>query len=88
LHRPICAKGGGIVPVHSRISFKRFLRIQEVERLLHVPRRTIQRWFKGGEIPGVRIGRQWFVREGDLDNFIRKTLKLSVKMKNEKKNFS
>jgi len=43
-----------------------FLTVEEVAKLLRISVRTVQRLLKGGELPGVRIGRQWRIPRAEL----------------------
>lgn len=47
-----------------------FLTTEEVLAYLKVTPRTIYRLIRMGELPAVRIGRQWRFRRGDLDNWL------------------
>jgi excisionase family DNA binding protein len=47
-----------------------FLTTDEVLDYLKVNPRTIYRLIKAGEIPAIRIGRQWRFRRSDLDAWI------------------
>jgi excisionase family DNA binding protein len=47
-----------------------FLTTEEVLGCLKVNPRTIYRLIKTGELPAVRIGRQWRFRRSDLDEWI------------------
>ena len=47
-----------------------FLTTEEVLGCLKVNPRTIYRLIKSGELPAVRIGRQWRFRRSDLDEWI------------------
>ncbi len=47
-----------------------FLTTEEVLTYLHVNPRTIYRLIRTGELPAVRIGRQWRFRESDLNDWI------------------
>ena len=47
-----------------------FLTTEEVLGYLKVTPRTIYRLIRTGELPAVRIGRQWRFRRGDLDNWL------------------
>ncbi len=47
-----------------------FLTTEEVLRYLKVTSRTIYRLIRIGELPAVRIGRQWRIRRADLDNWL------------------
>jgi excisionase family DNA binding protein len=47
-----------------------FLTTDDVLGYLRVNARTVYRLIKAGEIPAVRIGRQWRIRRADLDDWI------------------
>ncbi len=47
-----------------------FLTTEEVLRLLRVNARTVYRLIRDGDLPAVRVGRQWRIRRRDLDRFI------------------
>jgi excisionase family DNA binding protein len=47
-----------------------FLTTEEVLGYLKVTPRTIYRLIRTGELPAVRIGRQWRFRRGDLDEWL------------------
>lgn len=48
----------------------RFLTVQEVADLLRVSQMTVYRLIKSGEVPAVRIGRSFRVRETDVDRYL------------------
>ena len=50
--------------------YSAFLTTEEVLGCLKVNPRTIYRLIKTGELPAVRIGRQWRFRRSDLDEWI------------------
>jgi len=47
-----------------------FLTTEEVLGYLKVNPRTIYRLIRNGELPAIRIGRQWRFRRSDLSNWI------------------
>jgi excisionase family DNA binding protein len=47
-----------------------FLTTEEVLSYLKITPRTIYRLIRSGELPAVRIGRQWRFRRGDLDRWL------------------
>jgi excisionase family DNA binding protein len=47
-----------------------FLTTEEVLSYLNVTPRTIYRLIRSGELPALRIGRQWRFRRGDLDAWL------------------
>ena len=56
--------------MHSKASKSAFLTTEEVLDCLKVNPRTIYRLIKTGELPAIRIGRQWRFRRADLDEWI------------------
>jgi excisionase family DNA binding protein len=38
--------------------------------LLHVSPLTLRNWLRGGQLNGVKVGRQWRIRESDLRIFL------------------
>ena len=54
----------------SGAQYAAFLTTEEVLGCLKVNPRTIYRLIKSGELPAVRIGRQWRFRQTDLDAWI------------------
>jgi excisionase family DNA binding protein len=47
-----------------------FLTTEEVLAYLKITPRTIYRLIRSGELPAVRIGRQWRFRRADLDRWL------------------
>ena len=43
--------------------------LKEIEDLLHVTRRTLYNWIKGGKLKAFRIGKEWRVTEEALVAF-------------------
>jgi len=50
--------------------FQSFLTTEEVLVYLKITPRTIYRLIRNGELPAVRIGRQWRFRRADLDAWV------------------
>jgi excisionase family DNA binding protein len=48
----------------------RFLTVAEVARMLRVSNMTVYRLVNGGELPAVRIGKSYRLREDDVDKYI------------------
>ena len=48
----------------------RLLTVAEVAELLRVSNMTVYRLLKAGELPSVRIGKSFRVREDDLDAYL------------------
>lgn len=47
-----------------------FLTTDEVLGYLRITPRTIYRLIRSGELPAVRVGRQWRFRQADLDRWL------------------
>jgi len=47
-----------------------FLTTEEVQSYLRVNTRTVYRLIKAGDLPAIRVGRQWRVRPADLDGWL------------------
>ncbi len=47
-----------------------FLTTEEVLACLKVTPRTVYRLIQAGELPAVRVGRQWRFRRSDLDQWL------------------
>lgn len=56
--------------MRSEATHPAFLTTEEVLSCLKVNPRTIYRLIKTGELPAIRIGRQWRFRRADLDEWI------------------
>jgi excisionase family DNA binding protein len=56
--------------IKSPAELAAFLTTREVLRYLKVNARTIYRLIRTGELPAVRIGRQWRFRRSDLDDWL------------------
>ncbi len=48
----------------------RFLTVQEVADTLRVSSMTVYRLIKAGDLPAVRVGRSFRVREADVDAYL------------------
>ena len=48
----------------------RFLTVQEVAELMRVSSMTVYRLIKSGDLPSVRVGRSFSVREEDVDRYL------------------
>lgn len=48
----------------------RFFTVQEVADLLRVSSMTVYRLIKAGDLPAVRIGKSYRVREDDVDAYL------------------
>jgi excisionase family DNA binding protein len=54
------------------------LTTEEVLAYLNVTPRTIYRLIRTGELPAIRIGRQWRFRRSDLDAFVERQRAVSA----------
>lgn len=50
-----------------------FLTVAEVATRMRVSKMTVYRLLHGGELPAVRVGRSFRVREEDVDEYLRKS---------------
>ncbi|HEY7137898.1 MAG TPA: helix-turn-helix domain-containing protein [Acidimicrobiia bacterium] len=48
----------------------RFLTVQEVADLMRVSSMTVYRLIKAGDLPAVRVGRSFRVRDEDVDRYL------------------
>ena len=55
---------------NSNQTFEPYLTIDEVLVYLRVTSRTIYRLIRSGDLPAMRIGRQWRFRQRDLDTWL------------------
>lgn len=51
----------------------RFLTVAEVAAMMRVSKMTVYRLLHGGELPAVRVGRSFRVREDDVEEYLRKS---------------
>ena len=56
--------------IHADIAPTAFLTMDDVLGYLRVTSRTIYRLIKAGDLPAVRVGRQWRFRQSDLDAWL------------------
>ena len=64
------AVGVGRIRVAQGLSKARFLTVQEVADLMRVSTMTVYRIIKSGELPAVRVGRSFRVRDVDVDTYL------------------
>ena len=48
----------------------RFLTVAEVAELIRVSTMTVYRLIKAGDLPAVRVGKSYRIREDDVDEFL------------------
>jgi len=58
------------VPVAQSHTGARFLTAAEVASLLRVSTMTVYRLIRAGELPAVRVGKSYRVREDDVDRYL------------------
>jgi excisionase family DNA binding protein len=68
----------------DQIESMRLLTLAEAARLLHVSTRTVQRMIRAKELPALKVGGQWRLRESQLRQWIENRENLSgiLKTKN------
>jgi excisionase family DNA binding protein len=54
----------------EHLSRARFLTVNEVADLMRVSSMTVYRLIKSGDLPAVRVGKSYRVREEDLDGYL------------------
>lgn len=57
-------------PDHVKAANRRLLSTEEVAEALCVTTKTVRRWIAHGELPAVKLHRQWRVRVTDLDHLL------------------
>lgn len=50
---------------------ERFYSIEDIAKILNVSDGAVRKWLKAGALKGIKLGRIWRIREGDLDRFLR-----------------
>jgi excisionase family DNA binding protein len=55
------------------LSEAKFLTVAEVAAMMRVSKMTVYRLVHGGDLPAVRVGRSFRVREEDADEYLRKS---------------
>lgn len=55
---------------HARAVNRRLLSTDEVAAALAVKPKTVRRWIVGGELPAVKLHRQWRVRAENLERLL------------------
>jgi excisionase family DNA binding protein len=55
------------------LSDPKFLTVAEVAAMMRVSKMTVYRLVHGGELPAVRVGRSFRVKEHDVDEYLRKS---------------
>jgi excisionase family DNA binding protein len=52
-------------------SESKFLTVAEVAAMMRVSKMTVYRLVHGGDLPAVRVGRSFRVKESDVDEYLR-----------------
>jgi excisionase family DNA binding protein len=61
----------GVIPLtQQHYARSRFLTVGEVAEALRVSNMTVYRLINAGELPAVRVGRSFRLREEDLDKYL------------------
>ncbi|MGH9077561.1 MAG: helix-turn-helix domain-containing protein [Acidimicrobiales bacterium] len=60
----------GSVLVHPNDNRSRFVTVGEVAAALRVSNMTVYRLVQAGQLPAVRVGRSYRIREDDLDRYL------------------
>ena len=63
-------RGRGVSRVAQSFADARFLTVQEVAEKLRVSSMTVYRLIKNGDLPAVRVGRSFRVRDTDVDAYL------------------
>ena len=61
-----------MIPLAQSYSRARFLTVAEVADLMRVSTMTVYRLIKSGDLPSVRVGKSYRLREDDIDAFLAK----------------
>lgn len=48
-----------------------WLSIEDVAERLHVNSETVRRWLQSGEMKGYKMGKQWRIKESDVDSIFK-----------------
>jgi len=54
----------------GRQSGDRLLTVAEVAATMRVSNMTVYRLIKGGELPAIRVGKNYRIRESDMDRYL------------------
>ena len=60
-------------PTSGDISDSKFLTVAEVASMMRVSKMTVYRLVHSGELPAVRVGRSFRVREDDANEYLQKS---------------
>jgi excisionase family DNA binding protein len=55
------------------------LTVEEAAAYAKIAPKTLRRWLKGGQLPGLRVGRHWRVEKRALLRFLREQGQQAVK---------
>ncbi len=69
-YAPACGLEEKGKPVAESFAKARFLTVQEVAKLMRVSSMTVYRLIKAGDLPAVRVGRSFRVRDVDVNAYL------------------
>jgi excisionase family DNA binding protein len=61
--------GSGVVKLKEKISNK-LLTVNEVANILRVSNMTVYRLVKSGQIPAIRVGKNYRIKESDVNKYL------------------
>lgn len=61
---------GVIALIHAQHARARFLTVTEVADVLRVSNMTVYRLINAGQLPAVRVGKSYRLREDDVDKYL------------------
>jgi len=53
----------------------KILRVPQMAKFFGVSDKTVWEWCKSGKLPGFKIGKEWRIRQSDLQKLINRKLK-------------
>jgi len=56
--------------MHNTFPNIRLLTLSEAAQLLHISTRTLHRMIQNGDLPALKVGGQWRVRESQLQRWV------------------
>jgi excisionase family DNA binding protein len=54
----------------------KFLTVEEVSEVLRVSERMVREYLLNGELKGMKLRREWRIKESDLNEFINKNMNI------------
>lgn len=68
---------GGLVTARRTERRERLVSTDEVAEALSVHPKTVRRWILSGELPAMKLHRQWRIRTRDLDQLLTETRRVA-----------